>query len=174
MLDFIMWWASNKWIWLPLYTYLAFFLYRKYPQQTIPLLIFAAVLISLSDQLTSSVIKNTMMRLRPCHNPNIAEQLHIVNGYCGGQYGFVSSHASNCFALVTFLVLLFKKEFKGLQWTLLGWALLVSYSRIYLAAHYPSDVFCGAVFGSILAVLVFSFYQFYCSYFTKNRPLTKP
>ncbi|MFI5157139.1 MAG: phosphatase PAP2 family protein [Chitinophagales bacterium] len=170
-LDYIMYWSSNKWIWIPFYMYLAFFLYRKYPQQIIPLLIFAAVLISLSDQISSSVIKNAVMRLRPCHNPNIASQLHLVNGYCGGQYGFVSSHASNSFALIAFLVLLFRKQYKGLQWILLGWALLVSYSRIYLAAHYPADVFCGALFGIVLAILVFSFYQVYLSYFSKSPPL---
>jgi undecaprenyl-diphosphatase len=163
VLDFIMWWASNRWIWIPFYAYLAWFLYRKYPQHVLSLLIFAGLMIALSDQISSSVIKFAVMRLRPCHNPEIASQVHLVNGYCGGMYGFVSSHASNSFALVTFLILFFEKQHRWLQWTLVGYAALVSYSRIYLGAHYPADIVCGAFFGFILAVLALSFYRVFLS-----------
>jgi undecaprenyl-diphosphatase len=174
VLDFIMYWISNRWIWIPFYAWLAFFLYRKYPGQLIPLLVSVAVLIALSDQIASSVIKHAVMRLRPCHQPDLAGQIHLVNDYCGGKYGFVSSHASNSFALATFLILLFGKQFKRLQWILIVWAALVSFSRIYLAAHYPSDIVAGALLGMLLAVLVYSFYQFYLSFFTQNQPLVKP
>src|SRR3569832_1461671 len=89
--DFIMWWASNKWIWIPFYAYLAWFLYRKYPKHVFSFLILAGVMIALSDQLSSTIIKNAVARLRPCHNLSLTSQIHLVNGYCGGMFGFVSS-----------------------------------------------------------------------------------
>src|SRR5438270_7408118 len=94
LLDFVMYWASNRWIWLPLYVYLFFFLRKNYPKGFVILLVIVAVMITISDQLASAVLKNMVMRLRPCHNPEVAPQLHLVYGYCGGEYGFVSSHAA--------------------------------------------------------------------------------
>ena len=48
------------------------------------------------------LFKNVFQRLRPCHNPQIADWVHIVNNKCGGQFGFVSSHAANVFAFATY------------------------------------------------------------------------
>src|SRR5258706_165341 len=132
LLDFIFYWASNRWVWIPLYVYLFFFLRKNYQPSFLVLVLVVAMMITVSDQLSSSLIKNAVMRLRPCHNPAIASQLHLVYGYCGGQYGFVSSHAANSFALASFCSFLFKKKFVRLQWLLLLWAVIVSYSRIYL------------------------------------------
>ena len=62
----------------------------------------AALMIFCSD--TGSVVffKDTVQRLRPCHAPDLQGLVHLVDGYCGGQYGFISSHAANHFALATF------------------------------------------------------------------------
>ena len=152
VLDFLMYWASNKWIWIPFYICLAYFVYKKYPHRFISILLFVAFMTALSDQLASTVIKNSVMRLRPCHDPSIASEVHLVYGYCGGKYGFVSSHASNAFALAAFLIFLFRKEYLNLQWIILGWAILVSFSRIYLAAHFPGDVIGGALLGTLLGI----------------------
>ncbi len=61
-------------------------------------------------------------------------------------YGFVSSHASNTFALATYMSLVFYKKVKGLPW-LFVWAAIVSYTRIYLGVHYPADIILGALVG---------------------------
>ncbi len=101
------------------------------------------------------------MRLRPCHDPSIAADVHLVNGYCGGMYGFVSAHASNAFALYSFLFFLFRKKNKKLQRIILGWAILVSYSRIYLGAHFPGDVFGGALLGFMLGFITWKMYALF-------------
>lgn len=148
-----MYWVSNKWIWIPFYAILAYRLYKEHPEHFFSMLIFIAIAIALSDQLSSAVIKNSVMRLRPCHDPSISSGVHLVNGYCGGMYGFVSSHASNAFALFSFLFFLLKRKNKKLHWIILSWAILVSYSRIYLGAHFPGDVLCGALLGFLLGFI---------------------
>ena len=74
----------------------------------------------------------------------------------GSEYGFVSSHAANAFAVALFLVLRYWKCAKR-QWPLLlliVWALATSYSRAYLGKHYPGDLVCGAILGCIIALIV--------------------
>ena len=94
------------------------------------------------------------MRLRPCHNPEIQAQVDTLNGYCGGQYGFVSSHAANYFGIATFLSVLFFRKIRFFIPLIMFWAALIAYSRIYLGVHYPADICCGAILGIILGLIV--------------------
>ena len=103
------------------------------------------ILITLSDSVAARVIKESVQRLRPTHNPAIESLVHIVNDYRGGSYGFVSNHASNTFALAVFLSLLFRNRYFSIG--ILIWAAVVSYSRIYLGVHYPGDIIGGALLG---------------------------
>jgi undecaprenyl-diphosphatase len=88
----------------------------------------------------------------------IISQVHVVNDphgneYRGGTYGFVSSHASNCFAVFAFVSMFFAR-----RWLTIGiliWAILVAYSRIYLGVHYPGDILGGAVIGIFIGTLIF-------------------
>jgi undecaprenyl-diphosphatase len=159
VLDFLMYWASNKWIWIPLYAFLAFKIYKKFPQQFFLILVCVAVAIAVSDQLSSSIIKKAAMRLRPCHDPSISSDVHLVYGYCGGMYGFISSHASNAFTLFSFMFFLFRQEKSKMISVVLVWAIIVSYSRIYLGAHFPGDVLAGALLGFILGYLSYRLFQ---------------
>jgi len=118
--------------------------------------LFLGLLFLISDQSSVRLFKNVFERLRPCHNPNLEGMVHLVNG-CGGKFGFVSSHATNCFALAIFSGLLFKNHYKYMMILMLFWAALVSYSRVYVGVHYPGDIIGGAVLGSIIGFLVFRF-----------------
>ncbi len=60
--DFFFFWISNKWIWLPFYGFLAWFLQKRYPYRFLSVLFFIGIMIVLSDQISSSLIKNTVMR----------------------------------------------------------------------------------------------------------------
>lgn len=120
---------------------------------------FIALVIILSDQISVNFFKEIFLRLRPCHNPEISNLVHTVDG-CGGQYGFVSSHASNTFALAVFLGLIFKKHLSYLLHIMLVWAAIVSYSRIYVGVHYPADILCGALLGVLIAYVFWKLLQF--------------
>jgi len=148
--DPVMYWASNRWIWVPFYAWVLYRIYKLSGKKTVTIIILTALLIASSDQLSNSIVKNTVQRPRPCHETSLEGKVHLVNNHCGGEYGFVSSHAANCFALFSFLFLLVRSKDKMLIQLLAAWAIVVSYSRIYLGAHYPGDVICGMALGIIL------------------------
>ena len=82
--------------------------------------------------------------------------VHIVNGHCGGQYGFISSHATNVFGLATFVWLIIRNNYKYWFWILfIGYASLIAYSRVYLGVHYPSDVAVGALVGIAIGAIFY-------------------
>jgi undecaprenyl-diphosphatase len=82
--------------------------------------------------------------------------VNIVNNFRGEQFGFISGHATNSFGLAMFVSLLFKNKF--VTSSIFFWALLNSYSRIYLGVHFISDIVAGFFFGSILGLLVYELY----------------
>lgn len=146
-LDFIMFWISDRLIWIPFYCWLFYSLYRAYLKDTLWLLPAIAAMIAVSDQF-SVLIKNNVARLRPCHEPSIQNVVHIVNNYCGGEFGFFSSHASNTMSLSVFVCMMLPKTKSSIRYQLIAFVALIGYSRIYLGAHYPGDVFCGWLFGA--------------------------
>ena len=150
--DFVMFWASDKLIWIPLYLFFVFLVYRYYKRKTIWVLLATVVVIALSDLVSVHLFKNVFMRLRPCHEPQLEGLVHLVKDKCGGQFGFISSHATNHFAIATFLSVLLGNKIKYFTFLILLWALVISYSRIYLGVHYPGDVLGGIIIGSVIGL----------------------
>jgi undecaprenyl-diphosphatase len=151
--DVIMFNISNKFLWIPLYALILYWLIKSFKRDAVWIIIAIILLIAISDQLSVHAFKNVFMRLRPCHDPELEGLVHIVNGKCGGEYGFYSSHATNHFALAVFLSFVFRGRLRYFTPFILLWAVLIGYSRIYLGVHFPLDVVAGATAGSLLGVL---------------------
>ena len=107
------------------------------------------IVYALTDSISVHLFKDIVMRLRPCHDPALEGQVRLVAKGCGGQYGFVSSHAANSFGLAIFSALVLKRRWFTVS--VIAWATVVSYSRIYVGVHYPGDVLCGALLGLLIA-----------------------
>jgi undecaprenyl-diphosphatase len=149
--DPIMVFFSGKISWIPLYLVLLWFLIRDRKKRFFISILMIALMVLLTDQ-TSVFIKEHVQRLRPCHNNQISALIHLVKG-CGGDFGFVSSHAANTFGAAMFFTLFFRNRWIG--FCLLFWATMVSYSRIYLGVHYPGDVLGGALLGIAIGSGIF-------------------
>lgn len=147
--DRLMWLASDTFVWIPLYLWFLWLLYRNYPRHFWFLLVTIALMILAGDQL-SRMFKYSIARYRPSHDPSIQNLVHTVNGYMGGAYSFFSGHATNSFAVAIFMITMLKSMRNYIVPLALAYAVLVSYSRIYLGVHYPIDVFTGATVGSLI------------------------
>ena len=156
--DPVMIFISGKFTWLPFYAVLIFIIIKKFQWEAIRILLFVAILISLSDQISVQAFKLVFQRLRPCHETDLQPLIHLAKGSCGGSFGFVSSHAANSFALATFLFFLFKPYFHKAALVFFSWAGVVSYSRIYLGVHYPGDIIAGALLGILIGFVVWKLY----------------
>lgn len=157
-LDIVMMFITKTIVWIPLYAVIAYFIFKLHGRKGFLILICIALTILLADQITSTLMKPYFARLRPAHDPELAAAVHIVDGYRGGKFGFASSHAANTFGLAMFVFLLFRDHTRNVRWMFV-WALLVSYSRIYLGVHYPGDIIAGGVVGAICAVGCFVLYR---------------
>lgn len=159
--DTIMLLASDKFFWFPFYLVIIIILIKTYKKKSIIILLSIAFLVLLCDQTASKIIKPLVKRLRPSHNPELENIIHLSKTGAGGMYGFVSSHAANTIGLVTFLVILLPNRFNNLKTVLIFWAILVSYSRIYNGVHYPLDIIGGGLIGLFYGRICYFVYNKY-------------
>lgn len=157
--DPIMFFISGKKEWIPFYIVLvgAVF-YKRDWKQALLILAGIGVTIALCDRISSGFFKPFFERYRPSQDPEIMNLIHIVNNYRGGKFGFVSSHAANTFGIAVFLLNIFKKRW--VSFGLISWALVVSYSRVYLGVHFVGDILCGGILGSLLAFVTYKLYLY--------------
>jgi len=156
-----------------MYLFLIFLLF--YTQKTRPKFLYIfylfsviALMITITDQ-GANIFKDSFQRLRPCYNEFIKDSLRLVKENCGGKYGFFSAHASNSFSLAIFFGLLFKNRIRYIIIITMIYALLISYSRIYLGVHFPIDIIVGSSFGICLGIIMYSFvYLKFLKFFNKT------
>ncbi len=148
--------VSGTKIWIPLYALLVFLLFKALKGHAIWIAILIALVnVFFTDFGSVWLFKEQFQRLRPCHVEALIDQMRLVKESCGGQYGFISSHASNTFGIAVLVGLLLYKKFPVALYLLIGWALMVSFSRIYLGVHYPLDIICGGLYGSMCGAMMY-------------------
>jgi undecaprenyl-diphosphatase len=155
LLDNVMWFFSYTWPTIFIILIVAFIFYKKYnPKKAVEFIIGCAIVFACAD-LTSNAIKHKVERYRPTHNLEIKEQIHTVNDYRGGKFTFFSGHATNTFAIITFIFLCINWIERKYKLLFFIYPLIVVYSRMYLGVHYPSDVITGAVVGIFYGWIVY-------------------
>lgn len=152
-LDSFMWIFSQRFVWVPMYAAILILLFRRYHWRQALIFTLAVVLtITLADQIGASHLRPLFARLRPSNLDNpLSAMVTVINGHRSGSYGFPSCHAANTFALATLLSCVMRSR----KFTIMifSWAVIVSISRLYCGVHYPTDILCGAAFGSVFGYL---------------------
>ena len=158
-MDKVMVLITNMWVWFPLYLLLIYWTVKQYGRRCWWVFFAVALVVLCTDQLASHVCKPLFQRLRPCYNTDFQYLIYLPKGLAGGRYGFVSSHAANTFGVATFLTPVLKKYRPWMAIVLFLWAFISSYSRIYIGFHYPGDILCGALLGTLIGLVFWKLFQ---------------
>lgn len=141
---------TKIYVWIPFFVILFFFAFKKLTKKQMLIIsvggiIMLAIILGLTE-----IVKNIVVRLRPCNNTVLdglfREVIYPTN------FSFYSGHSATSVAIATYFISLLGKQFK-LIYVLVLWTMLFMFSRLYFAAHYPSDILTGAIVGFLIAKL---------------------
>ena len=166
-LDPIMYFLSSYLFWIVTFIlFMAYILYHNRSRgKAVALFIFVSVGLNFT---INRLVKFFVMRPRPGADPLIHDIVWQLEGL-GPTSSFFSGHVSCSFSLALFASLYFKNKFFTIA--IFFWAIVVSYSRIYVGKHYPLDIIVGAFFGLITGWIA---YLLYSKYTNKNNPYNTP
>lgn len=151
--DWLMPLLRNKYFWTPLYLFMAVFFVRNFAKKGWLILIFMGLTFGFTDYLSSSLLKPTFERLRPCNDPVIKAEVNSLIP-CGTGFSFPSSHAANHFALAIFLITIFYDHWKSIAPLAIFWAFSISFAQVYVGVHYPFDITAGAIIGGMIGYIL--------------------
>ena len=157
-LDVVLPYWREKTFWYPAYLILLIFLIYRFRLKGVYLVLAVALTLGLADTASSKGFKKTVKRLRPCNDPAIKDTVVLRVG-CGKAYSFTSSHATNHFAMATFLAMTLGFILKRYRWLLYAWAGSIAYAQVYVGVHYPTDVIVGSLLGFLIGWLVAKVYK---------------
>ncbi len=141
-------------IWIPLYVFFGVFLVYNFKLKGLYIILFGALAVLVCDQFCASLIKPFVHRLRPCYDPDLTGQVRLLLSSCGGQFSFPSNHAANHFTVAVFLISIMPHSIKWLKPLLLTWAFSIAFAQVYVGVHFPLDVICGAIIGSMIGTIL--------------------
>ena len=146
-------------VWMPLAAVLLYILIKNNSIKDFFLLVLLVALVAtLTDQISSAICKPFFERWRPTNDPLMMYAVDVVNETREGRYGFTSSHAANSFGIATFIMLLIRN--KALTVSLIIWASINAFTRIYLGVHYPGDILGGTLIGVVVGWAVYRLYVY--------------
>jgi len=162
-LDPIMFWISDRFVWIPLYLFVLYVTIKKWKKKTVILFLLLVFAVTISDQ-SCNLLKKSTKRLRPSHTVELEHKIHLVEKsdgelYRGGRFGFPSAHAANSIVFALFVFFFAGNRKMGVLFAIFFWAALIGYSRIYLGVHFWLDVEFGYLVGTASFLLVFGGYK---------------
>lgn len=154
-LDSFMSAASGMKMWIPLYVLILYLVWRRYSWRGLLAFVVAIGVAILCADLVAGIFKHQgplkdvwesfPARLRPLHTPEGVDV--ATNGYfTNNLYGTVSGHTSTIVAITLLSCMAIKRRWFTV--VMIAVALLICYSRIYLACHFPQDILLGALVGT--------------------------
>jgi membrane-associated phospholipid phosphatase len=157
-LDWLMPYLRQSEIWLPLYLFLLVFVLLNVKKSGWFILLCVCA-VAFTDILSSQIIKDTIIRIRPCHDPEVAQYIRFLVSYCPQSSSFTSSHAANHFCMAVFLSISLKPVIGRWIYISYFWAFIIAYAQVYVGVHFPIDVFCGALVGCATGTIMGKFYS---------------
>ncbi len=142
--------------WTPLYLFFIAFGLMQFGKKAWLWILFGILTVTITDQVSSTIIKHWVARLRPCSDPEMQPYVRLLLTHCSGGYSFTSSHATNHFGIATFFHITLRHCLPT-KW-LFAWAASIAYAQVYVGVHYPLDVVGGTILGLLLGNMVASFY----------------
>lgn len=152
-MDTLMTAISGVLMWLPLYALIIYIVWRRYSWRGVVALVVAiGIAMGLADVIAgifkhSGPLKHLWeefpVRLRPMFN-TLLNDVHVVS-FKHGEFGTVSAHAATIVSLAVLTSKIIR--LRWFTWLMIGVSVLICYSRIYLACHFPQDILIGATLG---------------------------
>lgn len=151
--DWIMPYWRDKMTWIPLYLFAIIFLMYTFRKQGIYIILGVLLSFGVADTISHKVIKQTVQRARPCHDNSPLESNRLLLDSCGPGYSFTSNHATNHFAIAVFIILVLGRFYPRLKYFMLFWAASIAYGQVYVGVHFPLDVLCGGLIGTLIGLI---------------------
>ena len=145
--------TREAYTWIPFYFFLLIFAVMNFGIRGWYWAFFLICTAGLSDFISSTLIKEFVFRLRPCHDPLLIDKIRFLVSYCPTSSSFTSSHAVNHFAAAMYIFTTFKKAISLWWGVIFIWAAVISYAQVYVGVHFPADVICGAIVGLMVGYL---------------------
>ncbi len=157
--DTVMPFLRNSNHWIPLYLFVFVFVLLNFKIKGVWWFVFFLITVALTDMTGTYVFKHEFERLRPCSDPDFANQVRLLVKHCAGGYGFISNHAANHFGMAAFFFVTFRHLLRKWAFLALFWAASIAYAQVYVGVHYPLDVVCGALLGLAFGITTGTFFN---------------
>ncbi len=169
-INYIFIFSRDKMAWVPLYIFIFFWILLQFRSKTWLIVFSVLLMITISDQFNSSILKKNFKRERPCRELYFKDHFEPLI-HCSGGYSFPSSHAANHAAMGIFFFLLFADSLKRVKYIFLMWPVLVGFSQVYVGVHFPVDILVGWLVGLIIGTAIYFLYQKVMRWVNRNRTI---
>ena len=157
--DSIMPYVRESYYWIPLYLFLILFATINFRIKGWWWVLFFICTVSITDIVSSTIIKQIFERLRPCNDPLLSGQVRLLLKSCGTGWSFTSSHAANHTGMAVFLFITLKPVINRWAYLAILWAAVICYAQVYVGVHYPFDILGGALIGFLFGMMTGRFFN---------------